>query len=392
MFNSLEANIWKMYLLKTLRWFLLLIPILVLFFQENGLTMKEIMLLQSAFSVGLFVFEIPSGYFADVIGRRHSLIIGSVISSMAFGWYCFADSFWGFLGVEMLLGLGSSFISGTDSAIIYDTLIQLDREQDYAQIEGRMLSISSMSEGVASIVGGLLAMISLRTPLYYEAALMLLTIPLSLSFIEPERRKFEAKQGNLYGIFQIVRFALHEDIEVKWLIIYSSLTGASTLTMVWFIQPYFTQVDLPLGLFGVVWATLQFSVSFFALYAHRLEKKLGRRTSLVSLIFLSVLGYALVATFSSLWAIGFLVIFYFIRGFSNPIFRTYINRLVTSDRRATVLSVKSLVGRSIFAVIGPFIGWTMDLYSLSTALFIAGGIYLVFGILCVVVLHKHEVV
>lgn len=390
--NTLAANIWKMYLLKTMRWFLLIIPVLVLFFQENGLSMKEIMILQAFFSAGLFVFEIPSGYFADVIGRRASLIVGSILCTIAFGYYCLANSFWDFLIVESVLGFGSSFISGSDSALVYDTLIQLEREGEYTKIEGRLISLASMSEGVASVLGGLLATISLRTPLYFEATVMLLTIPLAFTLVEPERRKFESKSGAMRGILQIVRFALHEEIEVKWLIIYSSFVGASTLTLVWFIQPYFKQVGLPLEWFGAVWAILQFSVSGFALLAHRIEQIVGRRRSLMSLVILSAVGYYLVASLSFLWAIGFLFIFYFIRGFSNPLFQTYINRLVPSDRRATVLSVKQLIGRLIFAIVGPFIGWTVDVYSLSTALYLAGAIYLLAGIYCLLKLHQHRVI
>ena len=114
---KLEHNIPKLYILVIMRWLLFIMPIIVLFFYENGLNQTEIMILQSIFSIGVVIFEIPSGYFSDVIGRKRTMVIGSVISTIAFGIYAFSSGFWGFLVAELILGLGASFISGTDSAM-----------------------------------------------------------------------------------------------------------------------------------------------------------------------------------------------------------------------------------------------------------------------------------
>ena len=93
-------------------------PIIVLFFQENGLSMKEILLLQSLFSIGVVLFEIPSGYFSDVVGRKTTIVLGCIFGFLGLLTYSFSYGFIGFLIAELLLGLGTSFISGTDSAII----------------------------------------------------------------------------------------------------------------------------------------------------------------------------------------------------------------------------------------------------------------------------------
>ncbi|MEA3378974.1 MAG: MFS transporter [Nanoarchaeota archaeon] len=121
--SNIESNIWKLYVIKALRWFMLIMPIIVLFFQENGLSIKEVLLLQSFFSIGIILFEIPSGYFSDVIGRKTTIIFGCILEFIGFSVYSFSYGFIGFLIAELILGLGSSFLSGTDSAIIYDGLI-----------------------------------------------------------------------------------------------------------------------------------------------------------------------------------------------------------------------------------------------------------------------------
>ena len=90
MTNNVESNIWKLYVIKSLRWFLLVMPIIVLFFQENGLSMMEILLLQSIFSIGIILFEIPSGYFSDVMGRKNTIIIACILGFIGFLIYSFS--------------------------------------------------------------------------------------------------------------------------------------------------------------------------------------------------------------------------------------------------------------------------------------------------------------
>ena len=101
---------------------MLIMPIITLFYQENGLGMKDVLLLQGIYSVAIVVLEIPSGYFADVWGRKSTLIIGSFLGVLGFAIYSFTSGFWSFLVAELVLGIGQSFISGSDSALLYDTL------------------------------------------------------------------------------------------------------------------------------------------------------------------------------------------------------------------------------------------------------------------------------
>jgi len=388
--SNIESNIWKLYVIKALRWFMLVMPIIVLFFQENGLSMKEVLLLQSIFSIVIILFEIPSGYFSDVIGRKTTIILGCILGFFGFSIYSFSYGFWGFLIAELTLGLGSSFLSGTDSAIIYDSLIQSKKEKDYKKIEGRMLSVGNFSEAIASFLGGFVALISLRTPFYIEMVLMFFTIPLAFTLIEPKRQKYENEEGPIKEIIKIVKYSIHHNGEIKWLIFYSGFIGASTLTMVWFIQPYFQFVGLPLAYFGIAWGILNLSVGIFSLYAHKIELSVGRKKSLISLIFISFIGYMLLGIFNSLWAIGFIILFYFVRGISGPILKDYVNKLISSNMRATVLSVKNLFGRLVFSIIGPFIGWLTDVYSLQLALLTSGSIFVILGIISLLFLHKNK--
>jgi hypothetical protein len=106
---------------------------------------------------------------------------------------------------------------------------------------------------------------------------------------------------------------------------------------------------------------------------------------------LSSVGYFLVGYFKSLWAIAFLFIFYFVRGLAGLVIKDYVNKIIESEKRATILSVKSMLTRLMFSVIGPFIGWINDVYSLSIALYSSGFIFLILGGTSLIFLGKNKV-
>lgn len=389
--KKLNSNIWKLYLIKSLRSFMLAIPIIVLFFQNNGLSMQQVFLLQALFSVAVISLEIPTGYFSDIFGRKKSIIIGGILATTGFVIYSQSYTFWGFLLAEVTLGFGISFISGADSAMLYDTLLDKGRELEYQKREGRGQSIGMLSESLASVLGGLLALISLRFPLYCDAAITFLVIPVALTLVEPKNPKAKKTENSLRAMLRLVKFSLHDHKVVKWLIICSASVAASTLTMFWFIQPYLLAMNVHLGFFGVILAGLLLVAAFFSWNAHKIEKILGKKNSLILLVILPGLGYFLLSSIWFIWSGVFILFFFIVRGMNNPITLDYINWLIPSDIRATVLSVKNLVGRVMFSVIGPLVGWVNDIYSLKAALLSSGTIFLVLGLISLAFMHKHKV-
>ncbi len=119
---------------------MLIMPIVALFYNENGLDDFDIYLLQAIYSVSVAVLEIPSGYMADIVGRKKTLIAGSILGTAGFLIYSCSTSFSGFLAAEIVLGLGGSFISGADSAMLFDSLKAMHQQHKYLQYEGRITS------------------------------------------------------------------------------------------------------------------------------------------------------------------------------------------------------------------------------------------------------------
>jgi len=379
MVNNVKYNIPKLYIIKIAKWFMLFMPFMIPFYQDNGLSLSEISLLKAIYSISIVALEIPSGYLADILGRKKTLLIGSLFGFLGFATYSFSYGFVGFLIAEIILGFGQSLISGADSAMLYDTLDDLKRKDEYVKYEGRIISIGNLAETIAGIVGGLLVGISLRFPYYVQTFVAFTAIPAALSLIEPVRNTKMLNVG-FKNILQIVKYSLSDNKELRWNIIHSSVIGAATLTMATLIvQPYLLHIEIPLFYFGIIWPALNLTVGAIALYAYKIEKKLNKATTLSIITLCIPLGYIALSQTISYWGIVILFMFYIFRGFATPVLKDYINQLTDSNVRATVLSVRNFVIRIFFAIVGPFIGWYTDMVNLQNATLIAGLIFLLFA-------------
>ena len=116
---------------------MLFMPTIVLFFQENGLSLFDIMLIQAVYSVAIAVLEIPSGYVADLLGRKMAMVIGTFLGFLGILIYSMSYGFWGFLPAALAMGIGQSFVSGSDTALMYDSLLDMGRSKEFVKFEGR---------------------------------------------------------------------------------------------------------------------------------------------------------------------------------------------------------------------------------------------------------------
>lgn len=374
MLFSVKRNIFALYLIKVAKWMNLVMPIIVLFYQSNGMSMREIFQLQAVYSLTLMFFEVPTGYFADRAGRKTSILLGSFMGVAGYLIYSSSFGFWNFVVAEVALGIGQSLVSGADSAMLYDSLLAGKQSDKYTRFEGRVTSVGNFAEALAGIVGGLLAISSLRTPFYVQTAVAAIAIPAALSLVEPPviTKRIRLTAGQL---FAVIRLTLHGNRKLKWNTLFSAVTGVSTLTMAWFAQPLFIQAGIQVSWFGVIWAVLNVTVGIAAITAWKFEKRLGPARTVISFAGILIAGYLSLAVFPPYAGLSMLLLFYFARGIATPTLRNYINLISPTETRATILSVRNLVIRLLFVILGPFLGWLTDTFSLNTALAIAGTIF-----------------
>ncbi len=382
--TSLNKNITRLYFIKISKWFNMVMPIVVLFYQSNNMGMHEIFVLKAIYSVAIVFMEIPSGWMADVWGRKKTLVLGSILGSAGIFIYMLSYGFWAFALAEIILGIGHSFVSGADSAMLFDILKAEKKSDTYVKQEGRITSAGNFAEAIAGIAGGFLATITLRTPFYFQFAVASMAIPAALTLVEPQIQSTGKVHSTIKQLVRNIHTSLITNQNLRISILLSAITGAATLTFAWLVQPFFKAIGLPVGWFGIFWTALNLTVGVSSVFAYRVENLLGKKKTVLFIILLLSVGYFLSGLTITLWGMAFLFVFYLIRGIATPILKNYINQYTESEVRATMLSVRNFVIRMSFAGIGPLLGWMTDHISLKSAFLMAGGIYLVAALIVVI--------
>jgi MFS family permease len=377
MAKGIERNIQYLYIVKVAKWFMLTVPILMLFYKDCGFTTEESFQLKAFYSIAIVIFEIPSGYLADVIGRRKTIIIGSILGTAGFVVYSFFTGYWAFLIAEMVLGIGMSCISGADSALLYDSLKVVGKENDYVKYEGRNFSVGNFAEAIAGITGGALAEISLRLPFMVQTGVAFIAIPAAFLLVEPASVR-QQRQAGINDIIQVLKMALIHNVSLRYNLIYSSIIGALTLTMAWVIQLYLSDIGFTEFYIGVASTALNLIVGIVTLYAYKIDRRIAPSITVwvTTLVFTG--SFIVAGMVQSAWMMLVFAIFYIARGVATPVFKDYINKLTTSDVRATVLSIRSLIIRGCFAIVGPIFGYFTDAFTMAEA-FIMLGIFFMFA-------------
>jgi MFS family permease len=378
---SVSSNIWKLYVIKASKWLMLFMPIIWLFYKENGLNIKDMFLIQGIYSITIAVIEIPSGYVADVLGRKNSIVIGTFFGVLGMVAYSFSYGFEGFLIAALCLGIGQSFISGSDTALMYDSLLELNRTDDFIKLEGRNISMGNFAEALAGFIGAFfLTHVSYRTPFYYQIGIAFIGFLIALGLTEPSTKKLkDGKTKPWKNIKQIVHFSLVENSTLRLFIFYSAIMGTATLTIAWFAQPLLDELKIEGKYNGIIFGILNLAVASTAYYAHYIEKKINTKLILTAILVFICSSYFVLFYHLALWSLVVLFFFYLIRGIATPILRDYQNRHTPSEMRATVMSIRSFIIRTLFSIMSPLIGYVVDIYSLSQALLLSGVLFLILG-------------
>lgn len=334
--------------------------IITLFWKDQiGLSIAQILLVQSIYSVAMVVMEYPSGYLSDRIGYRSALSLASIVGVCGWGLYTIADSFSSVLAAEILLGVSFAFISGSDNALLFETLKGSSEEQYYARHEGRMNGFGQIGEACGAIFAGLLYTTAPLLPFFIQIVVWGLALLLSRTLVEPERQ-IAAPQSHFGEALQSTRYALIENRRLRYTLLLNVILGLASFYPVWLVQPYMQDGGVPVGWFGPIWAVANLSVAMSALASYRTHLRLGDRSIVLLFVLLSLGGYLGLGLVGGVWGFLFYYLLTCMRGLRGPMMLTYAQREIPSSNRAGILSLQSLLFRLGFVCTGPLVGKLAD--------------------------------
>ena len=361
--RSLHNNIRTIYLMGFCHSFMVVIPVFVPLLQDYGLSMSQVLQTQALFALTIALCEVPSGYIADVWGRRPAILLGSALNAVGFLSLLTADSFLDFLVYEIVLGVGFSLISGADLALLYDTEVYLQARglpggAGAGKSLSRLIAVEAAASGVAGVVASVLLIWSLDAVVLVQAFTGLLPLLLGLTLLEvPRPTSGVSHRDNARNIVELLLFGKPV---VLWTAFAIAVFGLLALYVFWIYQKYWELQGVPLGYFGYIWAAFALTVSVAARYSSVLEQRLGTRGLLYLIATLPLLALLGMAFGAGWWGVMFGFAIQLSRGISMSLFYEALNRRVPGEFRATVNSLVSLGVRAMFIVTGPVLGFALD--------------------------------
>ena len=367
-----NSNIWKLYLYRFVGGLELTVAIFVLFLLGNNLSMTQVMILETIFTIVIFFSEIPSGAFADRVGRKWSLVLSALAASISWLIFGIGTTFFVFLIAQILIAFAWAFNSGADSALLYDSLKEMKREKEYSKIYGRTYFIEMFTIGFAGLIGGFLAtQINYRILFYITSFFFFIGSIINMTLIEPPIHKHLQEKNYFKHLKKAINFSFKNKI-IRNLIIYFGTYSALAHIAYFIIQPYYNNSGFSESIIGIATSTYFIFLAIGGLFAYYFINKIKEKKLLFSLLLITSLSLIIMYFSNKYLAILFIGIITFTEGIRNIFIDKEINIHTDSHHRATVLSVKSMSKSVIYAIAAPLIGLITDVYTPEAAFLMLG--------------------
>ncbi|MWB99150.1 MFS transporter [Agromyces seonyuensis] len=356
-----------------------------LFLLDAGLTNFEAFAANAFFSLGMLVFEVPTGVVADMWGRRVSYLLGTLTlaTTTALYWllWLWESPFWAWAVVSILLGLGFTFFSGATEAWLVDALDATGYTGSLEAVFGRATIVGSIAMLVGSVAGGVIAQWSdLGVPFLVRTGVLLVMFGVA-AWLMRDLGFTPARDGHpLRATRRLLADSVHSGLgnpPVRWLMLASPFVTGVGFYAFYAMQPYLLELWGDEGAYsiaGLAAALLSAAGILGGWLAPRVRRRVRKRTSVV-IAATAVSSLALVALWltGSFWvAVAIVVVWGVSDAVAGPVRQAYLNDLIPSAQRATVLSFDSLLGSAGGVVVQPALGRSADVWGYPASLALSG--------------------
>lgn len=379
---KLKRNVYKNYVYTLLQNIDLTRGIWMIYLASKGMSLTQLGLLETIFHMTSFTMEVPTGAIADIFGRKISRILGRVFSLVSVILLLAANSFLWFAISFVFTAISYNLESGAGDALIYDSLKEIGEENTYMKISGRKELFFQIARTVSFLVGGYLAAKSYNIAFIITIIIGLITIFQSFTFKEPKSGRINKEEGHRNIFIQQVKTSLKvikDKPKVGFLIIFAEVLGAFCTCIFFYLQNFLKGHGYGEAIIGVIYAACSIGAAVMSTQVYALEKKIKQQGLMLITPILTV---------ACIWGISlskfhyiFFVLLMVTEGIIFVSMSDYINKMIPSENRATILSFQSMVFSFFMITLFPLIGIIGDKYSLTTAFKTIG----VLGIIFVVI-------
>jgi MFS family permease len=357
-----------------------ILPVIVPYFRDElGLTFHQFLIGEAIFAATVLLCEVPSGWFADIWGRRITIIFAGVFSLLGYGLLALATDFWSAVASQILIGVAVSLHSGTLSAFLYDTLLSQGREDEYRKREGFRHGLGLYAVAFGAALGGLLYQWNHHAPILLELVFVGCAFGISFFMQEPPRHQKEIQHNPLHDMVETMRYALHGHKDIGALIIFVALIFGSTKVFLWAQQPYYGDLHVPESIYGFLMAAAMLAGGLGGHLGHHILRN-WQGMAVMKVLFWVIIMICVLSGFALTHAgLAAIMLGTLIWGFGWPRVQETINRAVGSERRATILSTCSLMYSLAFIPMSMLLGWIEEEHDITYAMLAHGLVVFTLG-------------
>lgn len=366
--NKLNRNIKTEYIYAFFTNFNLTRGVWMLYLAYKGLNLFQIGIMESIFHLTSFTMEIPTGLVADIYGRKASRLAGRLMNIISILILILGNNFW-FIAISFVVSaLSYNLESGAGDALLYDSMKEIGIEDDYNKVIGKREIFFQISATISLILGGYIAQTNYILVYKIAAVIAIIAFVECLFFNEPNIGKIESENKGyklLYEQFINSINILKNNRQLRFLIIFSEVFALFYTTEFFYIQNYLKNIGTTESVIGIILSIGAICGAIASANAHRLQVKFGIVKLLVAASVAAIFGF---------WVVGLSkaagVAFIGLSMVEGIIFVTttgYINKLIPSEQRATLLSFQSMFFSFLMIGIFPLIGKIGDIFTLQTS-------------------------
>jgi MFS family permease len=358
-----------------------------IFLLDAGLSNLEAFAANAFFTAGMVLFEVPTGIVADTIGRRMSYLLGTLTLAGASLIYVLLwqveAPFWQWAVVSMWLGLGFTFFSGAVEAWLVDALTATGFTGELETVFGRGQIVTGAAMLTGSVAGGFIAaQASLGVPFVLRGVVLIVMFGVAFRLMHDVGFTPEKGGRPLAEMRKIASASIEYGWRVpsvKWLMVEALFTGGVGIYAFYALQPYLLELygdPRAYQIAGLVAAIVAGAQILGGVAAPRIRRLFHRRTSaLIVTAGLSVVTLGLIGIIESFWAvIGLIVVWGLLFAATMPIRQTYLNGMIPSRQRATILSFDSMMTSTGGVWTQPVLGRAADVWGYAPSYLLGAGI------------------
>jgi MFS family permease len=358
-----------------------------IFLLDAGLSNLEAFAANAFFTAGMVLFEVPTGIVADTVGRRASYLLGTVTLAVSTLLYVLlwqlGAPFWEWAVASMLLGLGFTFFSGAVEAWLVDALTATGYTGDMESVFGRGQMVAGAAMLTGSVAGGFIAQqTSLGIPFVLRGLVLIVMFAVAFRLMHDLGFTPDRRGRPLAEMRKIASASIDHGWRVpavKWLMVQALFTGGVGIYGFYALQPYLLELygdPHAYQIAGLSAAIVAGAQILGGIAAPLIRRAVRRRTSALLLTAgLSTATLVLIGVFENFWAvIGLIAVWALLFAATMPIRQAYLNALIPSRQRATILSFDSLMSSSGGVWAQPVLGRAADVWGYAPSYLLSAGI------------------